>query len=465
MDLYDELPQSALLCEDEFLPLLDACKRYQVSVVDFLTLLPKELARQLQRSINEVAKFQELLVANFETQLAKFNQVKSLDEVDVPVAFTTADVSIDETLGGGIFTHSITEIFGESSTGKSQLLMQLCLSVQLPVSMGGFEAKCVYITTEGDLPTQRLESMLSERKELSKHGVSQENVYTVSCCDLVNQEHILNVQLPVLLEKSRGTIKLVIIDSISHHMRVELPTRDYKDYQDNKFYIDQMAEKLLELAHKHSLAVVVSNQVSDKPLPENLESCVSEATHYEYQLGWLVGWKNSSIFYRQKYNDSGKTVSRNPSYECCFSEDEDNRLITDEITRVERLGKASNSAPFSRNRKDSVHVEKRALARQITGDFSWEGQRISKKRRIDQRVPNLGLSWANHLSTRILLSKSYKASPMIRRGELHLYKGRDPSAFWQVKRILKIVFSSYANSKEIPFIIGKGGIESAPDSI
>ncbi|AQZ17640.1 RAD57 (YDR004W) [Zygosaccharomyces parabailii] len=462
MDLYDELPQSPLLCEDEFLPLLETCKRFQVSVVDFLTLPPKELARQLQRSINEVTKFQELLISQFEEHLSRCSQIKSFDEEDVPVPFTTTDVSIDEALGGGIFTHSITEIFGESSSGKSQFLMQLCLSVQLPLNMGGFRAKCVYITTEGDLPTQRLESMLLAREELSRHGVSQKNVYTVSCCDLINQEHILNVQLPILLEQNKGAIKLVIIDSISHHMRVELPTRDYKDYQDNKFYIDNMAEKLLDLAHRHSLAVVVANQVSDKPLQESLEPSVSEMTHYEYQLGWLVGWKNSSILHRQRYNGpKSQHNSGLPNYEVYFSEDEDNKLINDEVARVEKLCKTKNSGLSSNNLLQHL---KRPAEHEVSKTHSFDDQ-MFKKRKIDQRVPNLGLSWASHLSTRILLSKSYKASPMIRRSELHLYSGKDPSAFWQVRRIFKIVFSSYAEPKEIPFVITKRGVESVSDHI
>ena len=41
---------------------------------------------------------------------------------------------------GGLLSRGITEIAGESASGKTQLCMQLCLTVQLPLQLGGFSA-------------------------------------------------------------------------------------------------------------------------------------------------------------------------------------------------------------------------------------------------------------------------------------------------------------------------------------
>ncbi len=41
---------------------------------------------------------------------------------------------------GGILNRGITEIAGESASGKTQLCLQLCLSVQLPKQLHGFDA-------------------------------------------------------------------------------------------------------------------------------------------------------------------------------------------------------------------------------------------------------------------------------------------------------------------------------------
>lgn len=53
--------------------------------------------------------------------------------------------------GGGIESQSITEAFGEFRTGKTQIAHHLCVTCQLPVSMGGGAGKAVYIDTEGTL--------------------------------------------------------------------------------------------------------------------------------------------------------------------------------------------------------------------------------------------------------------------------------------------------------------------------
>lgn len=458
MDLYDELPWSELLYDEEFTALLDAAKQHQVSVMEFLTVSAKELARVLQRSINEVTKLQELMSLDFKKQLAE-SKPRLVGEDEDPKPFSTADVSIDEALGGGIYTHAITEVFGESSTGKSQLLMQLSLAVQLPPRLGGLEGKCVYITTEGDLPTQRLQEMIASRPDFKKCGVSQDNIFTVSCNDLINQEHILNVQLPILLEKHGGAIKLVIIDSISHHLRVELESKSFKDFQGNKFYIDRMAEGLLNLAKKHFLAVVVANQVGDKPLSDRFDSYRQEIEDYEYQLGWMVGWKDSTILYRQKYNEPRALVptgTGKSSYdlESILSDDEDAKLIEQELVKVSMLSGQNHVSEERKNKRKLQDTDQKSEL--VTGERF--GRR--KKRRLDHQVPNLGLAWANHVSTRILTGKTYKASPLIRRGELHLYKGADPAAFWQVRRTIKIVFSNYSEQSQIQFAISRRGIET-----
>lgn len=47
---------------------------------------------------------------------------------------------LDELLRGGLPAGSVIELSGESGAGKTQLALQLCLSVQLPVQHGGLGA-------------------------------------------------------------------------------------------------------------------------------------------------------------------------------------------------------------------------------------------------------------------------------------------------------------------------------------
>ena len=52
---------------------------------------------------------------------------------------TTGSKDLDGLLKGGVETGSITEIFGEFRTGKTQLCHTLCVTAQLPLEQGGAE--------------------------------------------------------------------------------------------------------------------------------------------------------------------------------------------------------------------------------------------------------------------------------------------------------------------------------------
>src|SRR3972149_9875720 len=69
---------------------------------------------------------------------------------------TTGSKAVDEILGGGLETQTITEIYGEYGTGKSQLCHQMCVNVQLPVGRGGLAGGALYVDTENTFRTERL---------------------------------------------------------------------------------------------------------------------------------------------------------------------------------------------------------------------------------------------------------------------------------------------------------------------
>ncbi|CAG99826.1 putative DNA-dependent ATPase RAD57 [Kluyveromyces lactis] len=478
MDLYEQLPSSGMIHQPEYKFLLDAATFHGITCLDFLSQSPSNLMKTINRSINEIIKFQAALRNEFELALAdiKIQDITTLKEDDKPRCFTTGNLGLDKLLGGGIYSKGITEIFGESSTGKSQLLLQLALSVQLPEDMNGLNGQSVYITTEGDLPTRRLKSIIEQSSLFKDEGgdclVSQKKIFTVTCNDWANQEHVTTVQLPVLLER-HPSIKLVIIDSISHHLRVELQSKTFQESRSNRYIIDSMAENLLSLAQKHNLAIVVANQVSDKLLPE--KPIRQDFKDYDYQLGWNIGWKNSTIFYRHKFNEIEKYD------ETILSDDEDYTLIVDQVAR-----KLQQNVPASvpdTNNKDPAQsvaaLRTEALRNNVISQQNSPQPTQSKtpvvpsqpqpsapfllsrrKREVDTKVPNLGLTWANHLMTRIKLEKRYKASPMVRTGEFNYNNTTDTSQFWQVQRNLKLVFSTYAVKGEMNFAISGEGVIS-----
>ncbi|MCD6434433.1 MAG: DNA repair and recombination protein RadA, partial [Candidatus Diapherotrites archaeon] len=68
---------------------------------------------------------------------------------------TTGSKALDELIGGGIETQSITEVYGKFASAKTQLCFQLAVTVQLPKEKGGLEGACLYIDSENSFRPER----------------------------------------------------------------------------------------------------------------------------------------------------------------------------------------------------------------------------------------------------------------------------------------------------------------------
>lgn len=75
------------------------------------------------------------------------------------IKLTTGSSALDKILGGGIESASITELFGEFRTGKTQLSHTLCVTSQLSFEMNGGQGKVIYLDTEGNFRPERVESI------------------------------------------------------------------------------------------------------------------------------------------------------------------------------------------------------------------------------------------------------------------------------------------------------------------
>ena len=104
------------------------------------------------------------------------------------MTISTGSKSLDTLLGGGIETGSITELFGEFRTGKTQLCHTLAVVCQLPSSMGGAEGRCLYIDTEG---TFRPERLLATAERFGLDGA--EVLDNVACARAYNSDHQMKV--------------------------------------------------------------------------------------------------------------------------------------------------------------------------------------------------------------------------------------------------------------------------------
>lgn len=135
---------------------------------------------------------------------------------------TTGSKELDDLLRGGIETGSITEIFGEFRTGKTQICHTLCVTTQLPLEQGGAEGKAMYIDTEGTFRPERLVE-IAEKYGLDGQDVL-DNVSRPAPTRFMSALHFI---VWLLCEPARSPLACIVTsDSPVHiHPRARPPLR------------------------------------------------------------------------------------------------------------------------------------------------------------------------------------------------------------------------------------------------
>lgn len=219
---------------------------------------------------------------DIESLLVQIAGYAGAGQEEAPQYVSTGIEHVDTALGGGLQRGNVCEVYGASSTGKSQFLLQLCTRTR----------DSVYIATELPVETRRM-------RELG----SLSHVKCVYCTDFESQDHLLYTQLPALLKTQQCSV--VAIDSIGHHLRdadvsvnnatylreklaqqeeqlQNVPQYDqlkqqfdevshrffkgtprFRQKAGRRYYITLLYRHLADLARTHNVAIVVANQVSD----------------------------------------------------------------------------------------------------------------------------------------------------------------------------------------------------------
>ena len=196
----------------------------------------------------------EALNIGFKTADTVWERRKSLARI------STNSTDLDNLLGGGgIETGGITEFYGEYRTGKTQIMHQLCVNVQLSKEEGGISGKALYIDSEGTFRPERLIQM-AEAKGLDYREVLK-NVIYARAYSSDHQIMLIKDAMKIIIEKN---IKLIIVDSLISHFRAEFIGRG--TLATRQQLLNLHLHDLLRLAEMYpELAVVITNQVQSKP--------------------------------------------------------------------------------------------------------------------------------------------------------------------------------------------------------
>ncbi|EMA55321.1 MULTISPECIES: DNA repair and recombination protein RadA [Halococcus] len=194
---------------------------------------------------------------------------------------------VDELLGGGVETQSITEVYGEFGAGKSQVTHQLSVNVQLPNEYGGLEGSAIFIDSEDTFRPERIAQMVRglpdeaiaaamEVREIEGSPDSEEAMdeFIESILDNIHVAKAFNSNHQILLaqkaqeiaaehEESEWPVRLVCIDSLTAHFRAEYVGRGELAQRQQK--LNKHLHDIDKVGNLYNAATVVTNQVASNP--------------------------------------------------------------------------------------------------------------------------------------------------------------------------------------------------------
>ncbi|KAF3792295.1 DNA repair and recombination protein [Nymphaea thermarum] len=191
------------------------------------------------------------------------------------IQITSGSREVDKILEGGIKTGSITEIYGESCSGKTQLCHTLCVTCQLPLDRGGGAGKALYVDTLGTFRPERLLE-IAERFGLSGDEVL-DNVIHARAYN-TNQQLWLLPGAASMMVKTRFAV--MIVDSAT-----DLYMTDFSgngELSAGEIHLDKFLRSLQKLAKEVVISlflwlVVITNVMGDgsagcqiKPMFDNI---------------------------------------------------------------------------------------------------------------------------------------------------------------------------------------------------
>ncbi|MBD3230392.1 MAG: DNA repair and recombination protein RadA [Candidatus Lokiarchaeota archaeon] len=182
-----------------------------------------------------------------------YSRRKEIDRI------TTGSNSLDGLLGGGVETGSITEFYGPFKSGKTQIVHQLAVDVQLSKDVGGLKGDALYIDSENTFRPERIVSMA-----LAMKLEPQETLKKIRVARAYNSEHQIELvnKIENIFEESNN-VRLLIVDSITTHFRSEYIGMSTLHERQQK--LNKHLHSLERLADVYNCAVVITNQVLEDP--------------------------------------------------------------------------------------------------------------------------------------------------------------------------------------------------------
>lgn len=126
--------------------------------------------------------------------------------------------NLDSLLGGkGVHTEAITQFFGESNSGKTQICHSLCVTVQHGKDQGGLAGKTLYMDTESTFTQERI-GQIAKARGIDRSDAIK-NIILVKAMSSTEEEHYLE-RAGSIIDQHKN-VKLLIVDSVTGLYRAE----------------------------------------------------------------------------------------------------------------------------------------------------------------------------------------------------------------------------------------------------
>ncbi|KAF9245756.1 Rad51-domain-containing protein [Melanogaster broomeanus] len=283
--------------ENPFFDSVDELQQHGINVQDILKLKSAAIhtvsgvvmttRRQLLKikGMSE-AKVEKIKEAAQKTAGSSFGTgIEVQDRRKRVLVLSTGSKSVDAILGGGIMSQSISEVYGEFRTGKTQMAHTMSVIAQLPSELGGAAGKApneyqpsrVKLTyIQGTFRPDRIRS-IADRFGVDGN-MALENILIRSSIQqrASGPFSILRYLLTLTLDLKMDLInecslrfaedkdfRLLIVDSIMALFRVDYSGRGELSERQQK--LAQMLSKLTKLSEEYNIAVLITNQVQSDP--------------------------------------------------------------------------------------------------------------------------------------------------------------------------------------------------------
>ena len=230
-----------------------------MDVMSIAVLTPVELSRIA--GLTETTARKAIQASRKMMDLGFKDASEYLKEREEMVTISTGSKNLDNLLGGrGLEVGAVTEAYGAYGSGKSQIAHSLAVNVQLPKERGGAEGMAVFIDSEGTFRPERIKQMANAL------GLDETQVLkNILAARAFNSDHqmLLVEKVSEMIIEQKLPIKLVIVDSLTSHFRVEFSGRG--QLADRQQKLNKHIHSLIKLAEQHKIAVYITNQVMANP--------------------------------------------------------------------------------------------------------------------------------------------------------------------------------------------------------